>query len=561
MSEHAVFSEDMQEVVESFVVETQDILEELYADLLRLEETTDPSLVERVFRAVHTVKGTSSFLGLDQLNTLTHHFEEVLNLQRKGNISFHPELMDVLFAAFDRMSALLQQVLGGAIEPLPLDDLLSDLQALAESDPSGDGALGTPNMAERAVSEAPRRRSSLSPTARTGRRGGSVRIAVERLDDLMSIVDELTTSRDALANVVTDLERAYGPIPQVGCLNDNTARIESLTTELQSLVETTRMVAVESVFNKFPRVARDLGRSLNKDIQVACLGAETQLDRTFAEKIGEALLHLIRNAIDHGIEPRDERLRCGKEPEGTITLEAEHCDGMVEISVADDGRGLDPDTILRKAMAADRLTHEQAAELPEQAVFDLIWEHGFSTTDVANQLSGRGVGMDVVRTTVLHLGGSVDVQSTRGEGTRFTLRIPKTATVVRSLLVAIDGIAYALPQDAVSDVLTVPPHDVHKDAITVDGISVPLLRPGLREVSDARRAAPGEVVAAVLRSDSGNAALRVALLLDRLIGQADVFHTTAADDSLDAPLASTRTVLSDGQVVPVLDLQRIMAAS
>ncbi|MEX0599215.1 MAG: chemotaxis protein CheW, partial [Rhodothermales bacterium] len=170
-------------------------------------------------------------------------------------------------------------------------------------------------------------------------------------------------------------------------------------------------------------------------------------------------------------------------------------------------------------------------------------------------------GRDVVRTTVLHLGGSVDVQSTRGEGTRFTLRIPKTATVVRSLLVAIDGIAYALPQDAVSDVLTVPPHDVHKDAITVDGISVPLLRPGLREVSDARRAAPGEVVAAVLRSDSGNAALRVALLLDRLIGQADVFHTTAADDSLDAPLASTRTVLSDGQVVPVLDLQRIMAAS
>lgn len=425
MSEHAVFSEDMREIVESFVLETQDILDELNEDLLQLEQEGDASLVDKVFRAVHTVKGTSSFLGLDQLNTLAHHFEDVLNRLRRGELVFRPEMMDVLFQAFDQMTALLQQVLDREIAPLPLDDLFQDLDDLSASASGGDGAVGEPAIA-REISAHERKPVACTRTDRTAHRSGSVRVDIDRLDDLIDLVGELTASRNALSRIVDDLKTAYGPMPQLDDLHDNTDRIHALTAEIRSVVLTTRIVTVDRIFSKFPRVARDLGRSLDKDIRIACTGSDTPIDRSLADEIGEALLHLIRNAIDHGIERRDLRRARNKPEGGTITLRAEKAGDRLAISVEDDGRGLDPEAIRRKAAALGRLSEREADELSDSEIYDLIWEPGFSTTDVANRVSGRGVGMDVVRTTVSRVGGSIDVQSTPGHGMRITLLLPSS---------------------------------------------------------------------------------------------------------------------------------------
>lgn len=409
----------MQEIVESFVVETQDILDGLNEDLLQLEKAADPSLVDNVFRAVHTVKGTSSFLGLEQLNILAHHFEDVLNRLRRGEIAFRPEMMDVLFEAFDQMAALLQQVLDRDIAPLPLDELLDNLKALCDSASGGDGAIGESPLASKIAVQAKKPSPRKTPD-----RSASVRVDIDRLDDLIELVGELTASRNALSRIVDDLEKTHGPIPQLTDLHSNTERIDALATAIRSVVLTTRIVTVERIFSKFPRVARDLGRSLDKDIRIACTGSETQIDRSLADEIGEALLHLIRNAIDHGIEPRDVRRSRNKPEEGTITLHADQRGDRIDISVEDDGRGLDPEAIRRKAAALGRLTEQEATALPETEIYDLIWEPGFSTTDVANTVSGRGVGMDVVRTTVSRVGGSIDVHSTPGRGMRITLSLP-----------------------------------------------------------------------------------------------------------------------------------------
>lgn len=552
MSEHAVFADDMREIVESFVEETRDILDELDGDLLRLKEAADPSLVDKVFRAVHTIKGTSSFLGLDQLNTLAHHFEDVLNRLRTGAIAFEPGMMDVLFEAFDCMSELLQQVLDRRIVPIPLDELFADLKALSEATRRGDGPVGDPSG--RAVA-GPGSSSSGAPTPRPLRRGASVRVSIEDLDELMTLANELTTSRNALARIVEDLEGSIAPTCQVGNLHEETDRIGSLARDLRAAVLSTRMLTVEHIFSKFPRVARDLGRSLDKAVRVVYSGSATEVDRLVADEVGGALLHLIRNAIDHGIEPGDERAARGKPREGTITLHAAPIDRHVEISVEDDGRGLDPEAILRKAAALGRLTEQQAAALPADEVYDVIWEAGFSTKDVANQVSGRGVGLDVVRTTVSRLGGTVEIESTPGRGTRFTLSIPNAASTKRCLLVDLGRTTYALPKGDVVEVLTLSAEDAVSTCIRFQGQTVQLVRPADLLGGCVERRPP--VLAAVIRHEHRTCAI----LLDGLHGSEDIVYRETGAETDASSFVSGVTAIAAGRVVPVIDSARVTSAA
>lgn len=413
----------MREIVESFVVETQDILDGLHEDLLELEKSVDAALIDRVFRAVHTVKGTSSFLGLEQLNTLAHYFEDVLNRLRRNEIAFHPEMMDVLFTSFERMTDLLQQVLDRDIAPLPLEELYGDLAALCVPAPGGDGAGGEPALAHR-VAEGGTKQAAGAQPGRTYPRSGSMRVDVERLERLLALAGEVIASGSAVSRIAAEMAAEYGDLPQLKGLHDHTRRLERLAAEIHSLARTTRVVEAQRLFSKFSRVARDLGLSLNKDIRIACAGSDTRIERSQADEIGEALLHLIRNAVDHGIEPRDVRRTRGKPEEGTISLRAERTTDRIVITVADDGRGLNPEVIRRRASALGFLSHEEAASLPDSRLYELIWEPGFTTTDVANTVSGRGVGMDVVRTMATRAGGSVEVCSAFGRGLAITLSLP-----------------------------------------------------------------------------------------------------------------------------------------
>ncbi|MEX1055693.1 MAG: Hpt domain-containing protein, partial [Rhodothermales bacterium] len=282
----------MREIVESFVVETQEIFDDLNNDLLRLEQAEDPSqLIDKIFRAVHTVKGTSGFLNLEQLSILTHHFEDVLNRLRKGELTFHPGMLDVMFGAFDLMNVLLQQVLDEQIQSLPLDGLLADLTSLAEDgyhvehvshlDPEN----RTPAVHSASDERAPTGLESVAGASGESRlqqvrRSESVRVSVERLDDLLSLVGELVLTRNRLARLVGDVDNADGVRDSSSQLAETSAQIDFITSELQSAVMRTRMVPVGRVFSKFPRIAHDLARDLGKKVELEIEGGETELDKS-----------------------------------------------------------------------------------------------------------------------------------------------------------------------------------------------------------------------------------------------------------------------------------------
>ena len=561
MSQHPVFSEDMREIVESFVVETQEIFDDLNNDLLRLEQAEDPSqLIDNIFRAVHTVKGTSGFLSLEQLSILTHHFEDVLNRLRKGTLTFHPGMLDVMFGTFDLMNVLLQQVLDEQIQPLPLEGLLADLTSLAEEGyPTGHVSdFETESHPPPVPAEiAPDTPSDPEPEAESSgesrlpqvKRSESVRVSVERLDDLLSLVGELVLTRNRLARLVGDFEDAEQARESVSQLSDASAQIDFLTSELQSAVMHTRMVPVGRVFSKFPRIAHDLARDLGKKVELEIEGGDTELDKSLVDEIGDPLVHLVRNAIDHGIEAPAERRRKGKPESGRILLRAAHEGDRIVITISDDGAGIDPEVMRRKAVGRGILTDEEAVSLKESDLFDLIFRPGFSTLEKATQVSGRGVGMDVVKTVIGRMNGSVRVESTAGAGTKFTLRLPLTLAIIHCLLVESGGETYALPLHAVQEVVAL------ENPTTVRGRPIMRLRDQivplveLSKVFDlAGGTSPKRYIAVVHLNNE-----QFGIVVDGLLGQEEIVIKPLGSFLNAIGGFSGSTVLGDGRVVMVLD--------
>ncbi len=580
MSNHPVYSDDMREIVESFVVETQEILDELNNDLLSLEQAEDTvPIIDKIFRAVHTVKGTSGFLSLEQLNLLSHNFEDVLNRVRRGKVAFHPGMMDVLFAAFDLMNVLLQQVLDSAIEPVPMEGLLHDLQQLAtggfpqEYVIEGDGWRPGPgqsfsSMPGVSASEQGRARrtvhlqaedgsegtSPVEETAVRNRHSDSIRVSVERLDELLSLVGELVLNRNHLIRI---LNEASGNGIATDCMAELTAassKIDDTTSRLQSVVFETRMVPVGSVFSRFQRVVRELAKELNKEVELVVEGAETEFDKSIVDEIGDPILHLMRNAVDHGIETPAERKRRGKPACGRLLLRAELDGGHVLIIMEDDGAGIDVGALRRRAVGSGFAGEGELASMENADVVDLIFKPGFSTNDQATRISGRGVGLDIVRTEITRLGGEVRIESEHGRGTRFTLRLPLTLVIMQCLIVEVGDEAYAVPLGRVSEVTSAA------DVTTVGGRAVvriydeavPVIDVGDTFGLPAQARSAGYIV--LVRHDRE----QFGLIVDRLGG-----HEEVVVKPLNAHLSSIEgfsgsTILGDGRVVMVLDVEKII---
>ncbi|WP_251980965.1 chemotaxis protein CheA, partial [Salinibacter ruber] len=481
MSEqHPIHDDGMQEIVESFVVEATEIYDGLEGDLLQLEKTPeDEELVDSVFRDVHTVKGTAGFLDLEQLSTLAHRFEEVLDAMREQEVDFEPAMTDVMLCAFDHMKVLTQQVIDRDLEPLEMEPLLDALEAINEGtfeagavslpDPDGGApeevggdaaggadeptdADGTGDTEGAASPDAGEPSDDTSSTDGDGGDGDSgrkapdtIRVEVSRLNQLMDLVGELVLGRNRLLQLITEARTEHDARADtderlrldslLGELEEASDKVDYTTTELQSAIMQTRMVEVGQVFGKFPRVVRDLAREFDKQIDLTVEGEDTELDKSLVEEIGDPLLHLVRNAADHGIEPPEERKEKGKDPRGEIHLSASHAGNHIIIEIADDGAGLDPDALRRKAIEKDVLTEDEATDLSDSEAYQLIFRPGFSTTEEVGQVSGRGVGMDVVKTNLAELNGTIDIDSTPGEGTRFTLKLPLTLAILQSMLV------------------------------------------------------------------------------------------------------------------------------
>jgi two-component system chemotaxis sensor kinase CheA len=590
-------SED-QELLEGFLAETTELLEKLDDDLVTLEkDSDDPELLNRIFRSIHTVKGASSFLGFDLLVKVTHKTEDVLNRLRKGELPVNPEIMDVILEATDLVKLLVNDIKAGDIQEREVDGTIGKLlpyltqtavvqsQAVTEDVPAGQDAAPaatqqTSPETETVPEPEPEPQSSqkqeLSPAISKPAADAvvkkapvpkpadgkgedlsdntTVRVDVKRLDDLMNQVGELVLERNRMIQLNQDLQGGDNDRldfnEEFGKL---TKRMSFVTSELQMQVLKMRMIPVDKVFKKFPRIVRSLSRDLGKEVDLQIFGEETELDRSVVDEIGDPLIHLIRNGLDHGLETPDERIAAGKPRVGTLVLGAVHEGNSIIISIKDDGRGIDTERVGRKAVEKGLLTEEQLAAMSQREMFDLIFLPGFSTKEMASDLSGRGVGMDVVKTNIKKLNGIIEIKSEKGVGSEFILRLPLTLAIIQSLLVEVEGEIYSIPLSSVLETLRVEQRLFHmiggQEVLKLREMVLPLMR--LQKIFNVQQRYEKDEFCYVVVV--GAADKRMGLVVTRLVGQQEVAIKSLGNYLANIPGIAGSTILGDGRVTLIVD--------
>ncbi|MGL2781421.1 chemotaxis histidine kinase/response regulator CheAY2 [Helicobacter pylori] len=659
--------DDLQEIMEDFLIEAFEMNEQLDQDLVELEHNPeDLDLLNRIFRVAHTIKGSSSFLNLNILTHLTHNMEDVLNRARKGEIKITPDIMDVVLRSIDLMKTLLvtirdtgsdtnngkeneieevvkklqaitSQNLEGAKETLGAKEALekevkkeNKEKAKEEvkanktpttENPTSDNPLADEpdldyaNMSTEEVeaeierllnkrqeadkerraqkkqedqakpkqevapaketpkTETPKTETPKAPKTETKAKTKAdteenkapsigveqtVRVDVRRLDHLMNLIGELVLGKNRLIRIYSDVEERYDGEKFLEELNQVVSSISAVTTDLQLAVMKTRMQPVGKVFNKFPRMVRDLSRELGKSIELIIEGEETELDKSIVEEIGDPLIHIIRNSCDHGIEPLEERRRLNKPETGKVQLSAYNEGNHIVIKISDDGKGLDPVMLKEKAIEKGVISERDAESMSDREAFNLIFKPGFSTAKVVSNVSGRGVGMDVVKTNIEKLNGIIEIDSEVGVGTTQKLKIPLTLAIIQALLVGVQEEYYAIPLSSVLETVRISQDEIY----TVDGKSVLRLRD---EVLSLVRLSDIFKVDAILESNSdvyvviiGLADQKIGVIVDYLIGQEEVVIK-----SLGYYLKNTRgiagaTVRGDGKITLIVDVGAMM---
>ncbi|WP_100974412.1 chemotaxis histidine kinase/response regulator CheAY2 [Helicobacter pylori] len=648
--------DDLQEIMEDFLIEAFEMNEQLDQDLVELEHNPeDLDLLNRIFRVAHTIKGSSSFLNLNILTHLTHNMEDVLNRARKGEIKITPDIMDVVLRSIDLMKTLLVTIRDTGSDTNngkenEIEEAVKQLQAITSQNlegvketsgtkeapqkenkeeakeenkenkakaptaenPASDNPLADEpdldyaNMSAEEVEaeierllnkrqeadkerraqkkqeakqevtptkETPKTETPKAPKTETKAKAKAdteenkapsigveqtVRVDVRRLDHLMNLIGELVLGKNRLIRIYSDVEERYDGEKFLEELNQVVSSISAVTTDLQLAVMKTRMQPVGKVFNKFPRMVRDLSRELGKSIELIIEGEETELDKSIVEEIGDPLIHIIRNSCDHGIEPLEERRRLNKPETGKVQLSAYNEGNHIVIKISDDGKGLDPVMLKEKAIEKGVISERDAEGMSDREAFNLIFKPGFSTAKVVSNVSGRGVGMDVVKTNIEKLNGIIEIDSEVGVGTTQKLKIPLTLAIIQALLVGVQEEYYAIPLSSVLETVRISQDEIY----TVDGKSVLRLRD---EVLSLVRLSDIFKVDAILESNSdvyvviiGLADQKIGVIVDYLIGQEEVVIK-----SLGYYLKNTRgiagaTVRGDGKITLIVDVGAMM---
>lgn len=570
---HPMFSDDMLEIVESFVVETTEVFETLDQELLELEHNSqDKDLVNRIFRAIHTVKGTSGFLAFEEMSDLAHHFEDVLNKLRRDQLAFEPWMLDIMFEAFDLMKALLQQVIDRDLQHVNLTDINQKLAAISNGEkvsqaPKSPAAVsGTPSEKTVAPKSEPENTTAntnngsvVAASKRPEKAADTtIRVDVRRLDSLMNLVGELVLGRNRLSQIIGNGVLTEESSEFLQQLMETGAQIDFITTELQSAVMKTRMVQIGRVFNRFPRVVRDISREFGKEIELVIEGEETEMDKSIIEEISDPLIHLVRNAADHGVESPEEREAAGKSRRGRIRLSAGHEGNHIVIAIEDDGKGIDPEKIKAKAVEKGVLTPQEAAEMTDTESYNLIFAPGFSMAKKLTSVSGRGVGMDVVKTNITKLNGIITVESEVGKGSRFTLKLPLTLAIIQGLLVNVGDETFAVPLSSVLEVVRTSRSDLSyiqgREMIRLRDRILPLVHvddllhvPGSKNKTSDRFYT---VVIGVANSFFG-------LVVDSLLGQKEIVIKTLGTFLKNTQGIAGSTILGDGRVIMILDVGEV----
>jgi two-component system chemotaxis sensor kinase CheA len=498
------------DIVKDFLIESQENLDRLDRDLVGLEKNpNDKNALAGVFRTIHTIKGTCGFLGFNQLEKVAHVGENLLTRLRDGQLTLNPEITTALLGMVDAIRQMLKEIEAtgsdGTNDYPQLRETLTQLQKPASAGnaqareehaiPRGQASTETApqpgkspsskkashsvptEVAPTAASESldkvakqtaeplPQPVSDAKPRDATPE---TIRVGVNLLDKLMTQVGELVLARNQLLQIANTVDDAG--------LHAVSQRMNLIATELQEEVMKTRMQPIGNIWSQFPRTVRDVALGCGKEVGIEMEGEKTELDKTIIEAIKDPLTHLVRNSVDHGIELPDDRVKAGKSRSGRLILRAFHEGGQVNIEISDDGAGLNADRIRQKAVERGVVGAEQAARMTEREIYNLIFLPGFSTAEKVTNVSGRGVGMDVVKTNVEKIGGNVDVQSTRGKGTTVRVKIPLTLAIIPALVVTCSGERYAIPQVSLLELVLIAADQVATSIELVHGAPVYRLR-------------------------------------------------------------------------------------
>jgi two-component system chemotaxis sensor kinase CheA len=639
------------EFVAFFRDEAEELLQQIDADLLKLEEaaqsgTSDPEIVNSLFRALHTIKGSAGMLGFSEVQALAHKLENLCDLLRKDRMPLSESCVDLLFSGRDFLTDLVESAVGGMPPPSGLGEYLArldqsvaiyeetaqviegktgtelsfeeaaaqEVKAVSEADidafeaeverllaeaeaqraaerpaeaeqpgspaPEPQAAGAPPPAAAQPVpAPAPPQAAPRKPQAKAEGNGQkrtslyqTIRVDIERLDALLNLVGELVINRTRISDIASTLERLMGDraaagdrtldtqhgiiAPLAKDLADSAALLARTTNEIQESIMKVRMVPIGQVFDRFPRLVRDVAKARGKEVQLMITGADTDLDKTIVDEVGEPLMHLLRNCVDHGIEPPEVREQLGKPRVGTISLNAYHEGNQIIIEVADDGGGIDVEKVRARGIRQGLISAED--RLSDRELIELIFTPGFSTAEVISDVSGRGVGMDVVKKNISRLKGIFDVDSVVGQGARFTIKLPLTLAIIQALLVRVTKELYAIPLDSVIESQRVEMPDVRtvhgNEVITLRGQVVPLIRIADFFGLDGERD-PEKVMIVIV----GLQGRQVGLVVDSFEGEQEIVIKPLSDVVGRIPGISGATILGNGSISLIIDVHSLVS--
>ncbi|MFZ2524061.1 MAG: chemotaxis protein CheA [Candidatus Ferrigenium altingense] len=602
----------MEELLSDFLLEAGEMLSDVDSKLMELEKyPNDSKLLNEIFRGFHTIKGGAGFLNAGELVTLCHLTENLFDKLRNHELTLSAELMDVIFAAtaeVRRMFGALQQNLQPGAAPAEiLDNLKAALSGKAvvavsakPASPAAGAAQTTqaidgvdwdalynaltggtdiaakvgvardPEKIAEAISEeeatnkAFGRRASDVPGATVGRRDGDVpakeakestiRVDTVRLDQVLNLSGEIGLTKNRLTHLRSDIMQGRNDADTLRDLDQSVTQLDMLVVNLQNAVMKTRMQPIGRLFKKYPRLARDLARSLGKDVELVLSGEETEMDKTMIEDLNDPLVHLVRNAVDHGVETIEGRIAAGKPEKSLVELSARQEGDHILITIADDGRGMRPEVIRNKAIEKGLITTEVANTLDESQCLELIFLPGFSTKDEISSVSGRGVGMDVVKTNIQKLNGVVNIQSEPGKGTVLTISLPLTLAILPVLILRLGEQSFAVPLSMVREILSITPDQLQRVSgratMVVRGEVLPVL--SLAQLIGWEQSANPEV--GVLMQFGNNSFI---LSADGFAGHDDVVIKSL--DTFRPKGVAGVTMSSEGDIVLILDIKELLS--
>jgi two-component system, chemotaxis family, sensor kinase CheA len=559
---------ELDQLLAVFRDQTLQIVEEMSLDLLALESgRADEEAMARLRRGAHTIKGDSACVDLNGVTTVAHKIEDVFDAVLSGKIKFDRRSVDEVLKALDVVRAAIGSA---SVVDIPANEVnevahaLSDIQNQQPEDLPQD--LVVPLSAEASVEK----NESFEGPTRGGEAAGQVsrgfvRVEAAKIDTLLNLAGEMVIARSVMSQLGPELEHAFPKNEMVDRFSGASNQMGKLIAELQKSVLKMRMVTIDHVFRRFARPMRELAAERGKEIELHISGGETELDRALVDIVHEPLLHLLRNAVDHGLETTTERRSAGKPETGRIAMRAYHEGNQVVVEVSDDGRGIDPSAVKRRAVAVGEITEQEAEQMSDEEAVELIFLQGFSTAEQLTQVSGRGIGTSAVKAAIEQLRGSVAVKSELGKGTCFTLRMPLTLAIIKALLFSASGQLFALPLLAVKEIARAERPEI----VYLDGVEnyrlrdrfISLVRPGIVLSFDRRRGGSG----AMLRNENrffyvivlATGEKKYGVVADEILGEQELVIKPLDSSWVQNDALAGASVLGDGRVVLIMDAEMV----